>query len=383
MSNIGKKALCLASVASHLNNFCRNDVEILSKLGYDVTLASNFFTNESNNSQEKINSFINDMNTDGVHIAQIDFSRRVGRLRTQIKSYLQLKKLLTQGFDLIHCHTPICAAMTRIAARKYRKKGTKVIYTAHGFHFYDGAPIKNWLIFYPIEWICSWWTDVLITINKEDYKRATERLHAKKTVYVPGVGVDTEKFAPSPNGRRRIKQELGLKDSQIMLLSVGELNENKNHESVIKAIQEMQPLMKDKITYIILGSGKLTSELKDLGEQNGIDLRLMGYRTDVTNFYNATDVYILPSIREGLSVSLMEAMASGLPVVCGKIRGNTDLIDDENCLFDPINTTEICDRIEYAISHREVLGYQNLQKIKNFDLNTVNSLMMLVFRSLI
>ena len=374
MSNTEKKALCLASVASHLDNFCRNDVKILQKLGYDVTLASNFFTNESNNSQEKINSFIDDMNVDGVHIAQIDFSRRVRRLRTQVKSYLQLKELLTQGFDLIHCHTPICAAMTRIAARQYRKKGTKVLYTAHGFHFFTGAPIKNWLIFYPVEWICSWWTDILITINKEDYARASSHLHAKKTVYVPGVGIDTAKFAPPPNGRYKIRKELGLADDQIMLLSVGELNTNKNHEAVIKALHNLHNTM-----YVIVGSGELEEHLKTVAKETGVDVRLTGYRTDVADFYNAADVYILPSLREGLNVSLMEAMASGLPIACGRIRGNTDLIDEDACLFDFASqigtdvTNEIRKTIEYCITHRAELGQRNLENIRAFNCKSTQS----------
>ena len=164
-----KKALCLASMASNLDNFNRNNVKLLQELDYDVTLAANFRTSEDSSSQKKINSFRKEMKEDGVHTVQIDFSRKVANVKKQIKSIGQVRRLLAQGYDLIHCHTPICAAITRLCARRYQKKGvTKVIYTAHGFHFFKGAPIKNWIFFFPVEKWLSRYTDVLININKED-----------------------------------------------------------------------------------------------------------------------------------------------------------------------------------------------------------------------
>lgn len=372
-----KRALCVASMASNLDNFNRNNVKILRNLGYDVTLASNFHTSEDTNSQEKIDSFIAEMERDGVHIVQIDFSRRIRNIRNQLKSYRQMKRLIAQGYDLIHCHAPICAAITRMCAKKYQKQGkSKVLYTAHGFHFYDGAPLKNWLIFYPVEKHYSRYTDILITINKEDYKRANEKFHAKKTVYVPGIGVDTEKFAPRQSGREKIRAELGLREGQIMLLSVGELNENKNHESVVRAIQGME------IIYVIVGKGELKDKLGSVAKECSVCLRLMGFRNDVADFYDAADIYVLPSIREGLNVSLMEAMASGLACVCGRIRGNIDLIEDERCLFNPVNQNEIRVTINTAIANREDLGRNNLEKIKNFDISTVNDTASEIYRGM-
>ena len=162
-----KKALCLASMASNLDNFNRNNVKVLQSLGYEVTLASNFHSDEDSNSSEKIAAFVKEMRKANVRIVQINFSRKISNITGQLHSYYQVKKLLSQGFDLIHCHSPICAAITRICARKYQKAGkTRVVYTAHGFHFYDGAPKKNWIVYYPIEKFLSRYTDVLITINK-------------------------------------------------------------------------------------------------------------------------------------------------------------------------------------------------------------------------
>lgn len=293
-----------------------------------------------------------------------------------IKAISQIRQIVKENkYDIVHCHTPIAAMCTRIACCPLRKNGLKVIYTAHGFHFYDGAPLKNWLIYYPVEMFLSRYTDVLITINKEDYKRAKEKFHAKKTVYIPGVGVDTEKFVPRKSRRERIRTELGLKDKDVMLLSVGELNENKNHESVIRAIMGMD------VIYVIAGKGEKKNELEHIAKEYGIDLRLVGFRTDVSDFYDAADVYVLPSIREGLNVSLMEAMASGLACAVSKIRGNTDLIEDETVLFNPKNTAQLRASVENAIKNQEEYRQKNLKKIREFDLFAVEKLISEIYAS--
>ena len=145
----------------------------------------------------------------GCNIYQLSCTRSPLDIRANLRTIGEIKKIVKEGeYDIVHCHTPIAAMCTRIACYSLRKKlGLRVFYTAHGFHFFTGAPVKNWLLYYPVEWIYSWWTDVLITINKEDYKRASTHLHAKKTVYIPGVGIDTAKFAPPPNGRERKRRK--------------------------------------------------------------------------------------------------------------------------------------------------------------------------------
>lgn len=302
----------------------------------------------------------------GCKVYPIDTSRSPISMGN-IRAIRQIRCLVEKNrYDLVHCHTPLASVAARQACRGLRKSmGLQVFYTAHGFHFYDGAPLKNWLIYYPIEKHFSRYTDVLITINQEDYKRASEQFHAKKTVYVPGVGVDVEKFAPLKSGRERIRAELAIPEDRIMILSVGELNENKNHEAVIRAVAGMD------LTYVVVGKGKLGEKLETAATECGVDLRLMGFRSDVADFYTAADVYVLPSIREGLNVSLMEAMASGCSCCCGRIRGNTDLIVDSKCMFEPRNTDEIRNAIEYATGNRDQLGSQNIQRIKRFDTTAV------------
>lgn len=280
------------------------------------------------------------------------------------------------GFDIVHCHTPIAAACTRLACKPLRKNGVKVIYTAHGFHFYKGAPKKNWLVYYPVEWLCSFWTDVLITINKEDFARAKKHLHAKRVKYVPGVGIDVAKFAERGKGRGKIRAEFGIKDNQKVLLSVGELNENKNHESVIRAIAGLD------LVYIVVGRGELENKLRAVADEVGANVILTGFRADVADFYDAADAYILSSFREGLNVSLMEAMASALPCLCGRIRGNTDLIDENGgYLFDPHSVEEIRQAVKAVLQKSDGMGSYNLQKVKKFDIHVVNRMIRDIYQT--
>ena len=369
------KALMLASVASMIDQFNMPNIQLLQSLGYTVDVVADF-TNPGTITAERANDLTKRLSAMNVRIIDVPIPRSINPVAI-ISAYVKVQKLLQEEhYALIHCHSPIGGFLCRLAARK--EKNTNVIYTAHGFHFYKGAPIKNWLLFYPVEWVCSFWTDVLITINKEDYERAKKHFHAKKTVYVPGVGIDTKKFAPVPNNREKIRKMLGVKDDQIMLLSVGELNENKNHEAVIRAIQGME-----NVVYVIVGKGELEDHLSYVIRELAANVILTGFREDVSDFYNAADVFILPSLREGLNVSLMEAMASGLAVACSRIRGNMDLIEDEKCLFDSINIQEIAKAIKYATIKKEKLIQRNLLKVRNLDKSYVQKLIATVYSSAI
>ena len=376
---MNKRVLMVATVPSMIGQFNMNNINILIDMGYKVDVAADF-TDTSVWPLDRVDRFKEQMSQLDIEYFQLDFSRNPLKIGRHINSYKETVKLIkNRKYVFIHTHTPIASAIVRQAAHK---TGTKVIYTAHGFHFYDGAPLKNWIIFYPIEKYLSKYTDVLITINKEDFKRASKRFKSKKTIYIPGIGVDTEKFKPDKNSREQIRKELELNDNQVVLLSVGELNENKNHESVIKAIEGMP------ITYVIVGKGELKEHLHSLAQAHHVDLRLMGFRSDVADFYNAADVYILPSIREGLNVSLMEAMASSLPCLCGKIRGNVDLVDEGKGghLFNPSLVDEIKTAIQkmvtYHIEERQKLGNYNLGKIRSFDVQTVETLFFDIYREM-
>lgn len=361
-----KRALQLASVASMIDQFNIPNIEILQSLGYKVDVVADF-TNPGTITVERSENLKKRLAEMNVTVFDIAIPRSLNP-RAISSAYKQVKELLEkEEYNLLHCHSPIGGVIARQAAKGLRRSGLKVIYTAHGFHFYDGAPIKNWLVFYPIEKHYSRYTDVLITINKEDYKRACEKFKAKKTVYVPGVGIDTEKFVPNQLGRKRIRSELNLPDDRILLLSVGELNENKNHISVVRAIADIPNL-----TYVIVGKGEEKNELEQVAAKCGVDLRLPGFRTDVADFYNAADIYILPSKREGLNVSLMEAMAGGLPIACGDIRGNRDLIDGSGgFLFNPNDIKNIEECIIRILEDSHGMSAHNICKIKSFSIKAV------------
>ena len=226
----------VASVTSMIGSFNMNNIKILKDMDYEVHVACNF-KDTSVWPEERTRECVKELMHLDVKCHQIEFSRSPADIKRTIKSFAMFNRLVKEhDFDFVHCHTPLTSAIVRVVCHQHN---IKVIYTAHGFHFYKGAPLRNWIIYYPIEKILSQWTDVLITINQEDYMRAQEMFYARKTVYVPGVGIDTKKFAPSLSGRERIRHELNISDDRIVLLSVGELNANKNHEAVIRAVKGM------------------------------------------------------------------------------------------------------------------------------------------------
>lgn len=295
-----------------------------------------------------------------------------------IKAYKMLKTVIDEGsYDIIHCHTPVGAMLTRLAAQGARKKGSKVYYTAHGFHFYKGAPLIYWLAYYPVERWLARKTDVLITINKEDYNRA-KNFMAGRVVYVPGVGIDIKKFSKRTGNRDGKRSELGLKTDDFVLLSVGELITRKNHAIVLDALGEMKKAGKlNYIQYVICGRGILESKLKEEAKNLGISdhVHFLGYRNDISEICMASDLFVFPSLQEGLPVALMEAMACGLPVICSEIRGSTDLIKNgKNGEFVSNDGLSIAKKIFEMKNHEDVRSRYSEEARKTvalFDINRI------------
>ena len=317
-----KKVLFVATVVkTHMMQFHIPYLKMFQEMGWETAVASkNDYENPEDCQIPYCDTYYD-----------IPFARLPWK-RSNIRAYRMLKKIIDEGnYDIIHCHTPVGAMIARLAALAARKKGTKVIYTAHGFHFFKGAPLLNWLLFYPAEWLLAPVTDVLITINKEDYARARKQLRAKRIEYVPGVGIQTEKFRERSIDRKAKRASLGYGDADFLLLTVAEMTPNKNHITILKALS----LLKEKgaldpIHYLICGRGEMWESLEQSAKEMGIEdhVNFLGYRTDAPELYQASDLFLFVTLREGLSVALMEAMSSGMPIVCAKIRGNTDLIED-------------------------------------------------------
>ena len=299
-----------------------------------------------------------------------------------------LKEIIDTGkYDIIHCHTPVGAMLARLAARDARKKGTKVIYTAHGFHFFKGAPKINWLAFYPAEWMLAPLTDVLITINKEDHAFALRKLKAKRIEYVPGVGIKTEKFrAPLDIAEKR--RCLGFGEQDFLILTVAEMTPNKNHITVLRALESMKDREEFKhIHYLVCGRGEMWHSLERSAREMGIadHIHFLGYRTDAPELYRCCDMFAFVSFREGLSVAMMEAMSSGMSIVCTRIRGNVDLIEDGvSGLFTENNPEALAEQIRklYADPQlRQTLGAGAAEKAKLYEEENVHEQMKKIYLS--
>ncbi len=357
------RILYVMTISLTMNSFFKPHIEMLVHEGNEVDIACNY-------SDLALDALYKDL---GCKYHQIDFSRSPLSL-DNIKAYLQLKKLIEKGdYDIVHCHTPNASVITRLVCRKLRKKnGLQVFYTAHGFHFYKGAPKLNWIVYYPVEKICSYFTDKLITINREDYKLAKKKMKAKEVCYVPGVGIDLAKFENIQVDRAEKRKEIGVPEDCFLLLSVGELNDNKNHQIIIKALAKMN---NPKFHYAIAGVGERKDYLIELSKTLGVSeqVHLLGYRNDILELNHSADIFCFPSIREGLSVSLMESMACGLPCVVSKIRGNTDLIDfNGGFLFSPHAIDDCYYALESVINGKfEAMALYNQKKIHRFSLYTV------------
>lgn len=329
-ADIKKRVLLAASVASMIDQFNMSNIRLLQDMGYEVHTACNF--EKGNTCDEKRIRKLKKMLRDtGVKIHQWDCPREMHSLKACWKAYRQMQKLLEQyAIEWLHCHSPIGAALARLAALQI---GVPVIYTAHGFHFYRGAPLKNWLLYYPVEKVLAHWTDALITVNREDACFARRHLGAGKIFYIPGVGIDTALFEKLQDPelrdeeKRLFHKKYQIPQNALVLLSVGELNKGKNHRIVIDAAAALH---RKDVYYLICGQGAWRQKLLDTAKRQGIDgqLRMPGYQEDLVRVYRNADIFVFPSMREGMPVALMEAMAAGLPCVVSDIRGNRELMRD-------------------------------------------------------
>lgn len=327
--------------------------------GYDVEIACS-----------KTGDFFSELR-DNNHLVmhEIMFKRSPFSL-ANISAFVHLEKLVKERkYDVIFCHEPVGGAMGRIVGHLNR---CKVIYMAHGFHFYKGAPLKMKLFYY-VEKFLARWTDVLITINKEDYYSSLS-FRAKEKVMTNGIGVDTSKFVFSPDSSY-LRRELGLADDDVILLSVGELIKRKNHEVVIRALNCIDNA---KLHYVIAGDGELSEYLRKIVVNLKLVNRVhfLGYRKDISKLCSSSDIFIMPSLQEGLSVALMEAMSCGKPVIASLIRGNVDLIDEEKggLLVHAKSVNEYVHAIKILTVDKKKIarfGSYNRDKVKLFDIEKV------------
>lgn len=340
------KILFIASVYLHFTAFHIPYMKYLQSKGYKVYAAA------ANDEIRK-----NNLSKMGFNCIDIPFTRSPFS-KDNLEAYRNLKSLFKkESFDLVHVHTPVAALLTRMA---FRNSGSgKVIYTAHGFHFYKGAPFLNWLIYYPLERLATRWTDHLITINEEDYQRALKMRFKENTVhYVHGVGVEPVENKGSQKDKEALKLRLGLSKDAVVISYIADINQNKNHIFLLrnwKKIKELSPYA----NLLLIGNGELRAEIEKYVQEHSLkDIHVLGFRNDVTELLGITDIVSLLSHREGLPKSIMEAMAASIPCIVSDTRGLRDLItNDESGFVIPHENDEL-----FVDSFVSLLNNEKLRK---------------------
>ena len=372
-----KKVLFVATVVRlHINMFHKPYIKWFHDQGWQVDVVAN---NDYENKEDCIIPYCDSF-------FDLPFERNPFKI-SNILVLKQLRKIINANhYDIIHCHTPMGSVITRLVSKKTQKRGTKIVYTVHGFHFYSGAPLLNWGLYFPIEWLLSFRTDLLITMNQEDFLRA-KKLHAKQVEFVNGVGLDLDKFIQiSKSEKSAVRNSLNLEEQDIFAISVAQLIKRKNHIILIEAVSRLN---NPHFHLFICGDGmqqeELTKRVKELGIDNQV--HFLGFRKDIQKLCSAADLFLFASLQEGLPVALMEAMACGLPIIASNIRGNVDLIDQGKggYLVNPKDVNGFVEGIEALLGDEyniSLMKDYNLRKIKNYGINSVLNDMSNLYRSL-
>jgi glycosyltransferase EpsD len=338
------KKILVTSTDMMMMQFLVPHVQYLREQGYDVEVACS----EVGNRFEEVQKVLGEDKSYKVRL------QRNPVKPSNLKGLSDLKKIINNGsYDLIWTNEPVMGIMTRLAAKRARKKGTRVMYMTHGYHFFKGGQAK-YKLFYPIEKWASRYCDAIVTINWEDYQLSKEKFHAKIVEHIDGIGLDTKKFG-TPTDAVKKREELEISSDSFIVLSVGELKPHKNHKTVIEAIG----LLKDEnIVYLICGKGELLERFQMRVKQLGIEhkVKFLGYRKDVHEIMQCSDVFVFPSKREGLGLASLEAMAAGLPIIGARTRGIVDyVIDGETGYLCGVeNPQDYADAIERLSSDRDL-----------------------------
>lgn len=369
-----KKFLIVAHYSRFLVQFELNDVRLLQSMGYEVHYATNY------EHEDMYADAVRVIREHGVILHQIDFVRSPYNIIANEKAYRQLKELMRmEQFDGIHCHTPMAGALARLAANA---TGTKpVLYTAHGFHFYKGCPLKNKLIYQTAETFLARYTDAQITINREDFAAAQKFPLRGKAYYVPGIGVDVKKISSVQVDRATKRAELGIPQDAFVFITVGELIPRKNQELLIRAFSNANVT---NAQLLICGSGREKEHLEQRMHELKIadKVHLLGFRQDIYELLKCSDAFVFPSKQEGLPVALMEAMAAGLPCIASRIRGNVDLLENSRYLFEPADESALCQLLKEAANgvQTEQECAQNREMLKRYEIENVSRCMKEIYR---
>ena len=365
------KALLLAAMGSVHRQHNKANIKALKEIGAIIYLAANFGTDtprEKNNTK-----FVAECKRDGINIIDIPFRR--GGFITNIFQIPVLNKFLKrEKFDIVHVHTETGGFMLRLSCLIQSKCNTKFVYTPHGMSFWKGSSLKSQLLYKPLErWICSG-MDMNLGMNREELE-CLESWNRHSATYVHGIGLDLSRFQNHNDAQKAMRKEFLLNSNEKLVISVGELDNNKNHITVIRALAN---LSRRDWKYVICGVGPnkdiLMQEAARLGLKEHVVLA--GYRSDIPDVLNAADIFVFPSFHEGMPVSVLEAMACSLPVVCSAIRGNVDIVKDgdNGYLFKPSDGDTLSRKIALLMDNealRQQMGAKNKKIVREFSLGAV------------
>lgn len=318
------KALIVVNLAGFLC-FLRNDFELLKSMGYEIEVAADGRMADGGEAVE-----LPKLRDAGIPFHQIDIDSKNPLSKASLGAYKQLRAVIREGrFDFIACHTPISGLLTRVAAQRERRKhGTKVIYTTHGFAFCKGTSWKSWMVYFPMEYVMSAFCDAIVTINSED-RRNAERMLCRRVYQLPGVGVDIDRMRMDAGfDRDAYRASIGVDRDDVMVLSVGELSARKNHRVIIEALG----LLPDRQRYVYIVCGRdvsgtgLAETLSRRAVELGVRVRFLGHRSDIPEINNCADIAAIPSLREGLGLAGIEALAAGVPVIGSDVQGIRDYV---------------------------------------------------------
>lgn len=372
------KILYVSNVRSHIGQFHTNFINLLKENGHTID----------------VSCFDNSADKDGFDFKSINKFHFIPLQRSpykkdNIKAIKQLKEIIIkEKYDIIHCHTPMGAVAARVAA-KLAKSNAKVLYTAHGFHFFKGAPTKNWMFFYPVEKLLAHYTDKLITINQEDYNLAVTKKFKTKDgiVKVNGVGVDLSKFTvATPQAKAELRKEYGFAEDEFILIYPADYSYRKNHEMLFEAVYKLKEQI-PTIKVLMPGQqqklAEYTKMVKELGIEKHIDM--LGYRRDIPKLITLSDVSVSTSRQEGLPVNLIEALAIGKPIVATDVRGNGDLVENgvNGYKIELNNSDEMAAKLLEIYKNSQLaaeMGRNAVEMSKKYSIQNVNESLVDIYK---
>lgn len=358
-----KKVLFVANITEHIDSFHLPYMHWFQQQGWEVHVISN-----GDAPRDYCDKFY-----------FVKIARNPYRVISNLFALRRIRKIVNrEQYDIISCHTPMGGVLGRLCATKARKKGTKVIYTAHGFHFYNGASIVNWLFYYNVEKILARITDCIVTINKEDFERAKADFQSETTAveHIYGIGADLSKFsAPDEEMKMNLKKSYGY-DGKFVMVYLAEFIPRKNHQYLIKSMQRIKEEVPNAVL-ALAGRGVLLNKMQDLVAKCGVEdcVDFLGFRTDVPDLLKACDIVVSASIEEGFGINLIEGMATGLPVVASIVRGHKEMVEENvnGYLFDtdsPDSFSDIIISLSADPKKMKQLSSGSLETVRKFSIDS-------------